>query len=112
MRDCLEIGSTPHDEECTPLGAPDYERRGRFECRVLGRQIIRMFGEPPAGANLTVKANPHDFGTYYELAVMYDADNEEAARWAYNVESNSPDKWDATARAELAEGYRTLKESE
>jgi hypothetical protein len=44
--------------------------------------MIRQFGPPPEGAYCKTRSNPHDFGTYYELAIYYDEHNEVAVAYA------------------------------
>ena len=100
MRELLNIGSAPHDEDCAQVGTENYQTQGRKECRALANQMIRLFGEPPFGAMLVVKSFPHDFGSYQELCVSYDSDNEDAEDYAFQCEM-LPEKWDAEARVEL-----------
>ena len=40
----------------------------------------------PENGYLKIKANPHDFGTYYEVNAVYDMDDNEAYVWALSVE--------------------------
>jgi hypothetical protein len=54
-----------------------------------------MFGPEPEGAFFRVKANPHDFGSYYSVVCNFDDENEEAIKYAYNCENNSPARWDS-----------------
>ena len=53
-----------------------------------------LIGEEPEGTRLTIKANPHDFGTYYEVVCYFDDEDEEAARYAFRCEAEAPDEWD------------------
>lgn len=101
MRETYEIGSSPCDEDCAQVGADNYSARARAECNAFRNQLRRVFGDEPEGAALRVKANYHDFGTYYEVVVTFDCDNEAAADYAWRVQENTPARWDAEARAEL-----------
>ena len=101
MRETLELSPTPVDEQCEQIG-PNYRPEiARAECRAFIGQLRRMFGEEPAGATLKISSNPHDFGTYYEVAVRFDDENDAAVEYAYHLESNLPEQWDDTARREL-----------
>jgi hypothetical protein len=51
---------------------------------------------------LRVKCFEHEFGTYREVCVTYDADQPAAVDYAFRVEDQAPSVWDARARAELA----------
>lgn len=93
MKETLEIGPVPSDEECAQVGSPDYEERALAECQKFRECLMRYFGTPPEGARLVITRNPHDFGTYYEVAVKYDTNNEKACEYAYKVEGEAPTKW-------------------
>lgn len=110
--DVLEIGCTPHEEDCAQVGSPDYRARARAECNAYRNQLIRLFGKPPEGAELIIKSNPHDFGTYYEVAVRFEEDNEKATDYAFDMENNSPAHWDEEAKAELAQGSPVIDHEE
>ena len=101
--DYLEIGCTPHDEPCAQVGQPDYAPQARVQCRALINQLERSFPCPcPDKAWLYVKSNPHDFGTYYEVAVKFDENDQQACDWAYLIEASLPERWDTEALKELA----------
>ena len=103
MRDQLSLAPVPIDEPCAQLGDPDYPTRARKECRAFINQLVREFGEPPSGARLKITQNPHDFGTYLDVEVLFDDSVEEAAEWAYTLEAGLPLNWDAAALEELKE---------
>ena len=41
MRDYIEIGSTPHDEDCAQVGSENYAKRAKYECEMFAKQIIK-----------------------------------------------------------------------
>lgn len=88
MIDYLYIGAVPTDEDCASVGEPNYAERAWAECKRFAKQIQRHYPEPENGW-LQVKSNAHDFGTYYEVVACYDENDEEAVKWAFDVE------WDA-----------------
>ena len=114
MRDYLELSSTPTNEPCAMVGADDYQKRGRLECRAFIDQLERQFPHAiDAGCTFKIRSNPHDFGTYYEVAVFYDDDDEEQTRAVYDIENDLPTTWDEDARNYLAaNGYETVPRSE
>jgi hypothetical protein len=113
MRDYFELcTTTPHDEKCVQSNSPNYSRLSRIEARVLQNQLIRMHGTPPGGAYFKVTSNPHDFGTYHDLAIVYDEDDDEEVDYMLKIESGVPDNWDEIAKQELAEAGYTLEEEE
>lgn len=94
-RDYVSIGASPCEEDCVqvePTGA--YIGPMKAECRRFLDLIRKKLGPEPEGAMLGIKSNPHDFGTYYEVVCYYyDDENEEAAKYAYRCESESPKTW-------------------
>ena len=101
MRDKIEIGPTPADEPCEQLG-PDYDpARARLECRLFIDAIRESLGPEPPGAQLRIASNPHDFGTYYEVACVYDDENEQATEYAFRCESEAPAQWTDEQRQAL-----------
>ena len=86
-RETLSIGATPYGEDCAQVGSTDYDyaTRARVECKAFMQQIAKHYPEPDNGY-LKIKANSHDFGTYYEVNAVYDMDDNEAYVWALSVE--------------------------
>lgn len=103
MRETLELGSSPCGEDCAQLGSDGFRERARKECGAYKRQLERVIagmGKPvPEDFYLTVKGFQHDFGTYYEVAAVFES--EEGAELAYALESEIPEHWDEQARKEL-----------
>jgi hypothetical protein len=89
------------------VGSEDYGKWSRIECRALINQIRRVLGPEPEGAGLRVRSNPHDFGTYYEVACEFDDSCEKAINYAFDCEAGKMGVvWDEEALAELKEaGY-------
>lgn len=107
MRDYISIGSTPSGEECQQIGQASYDsEKDKLERLAFAAQLARMFPNIPQGVTIVSKSFPHDFGSYREVCVCFDADNEEQADYAYNIENNAPEKWDEEALFFLKEkGY-------
>jgi len=97
--DFLSVDGVPLEEDCTQVGGSLEEMRA--ECNAYINQLIRKHGEPPTDASFTIVSNPHDFGTYYDVAVVFNPDKEEAGIYAYKVENDLPEYWDSEALAEL-----------
>lgn len=101
MKDYLSLGAVPCNEDCVQVNRDaDYYPAMRAQAKVYKEQLERMFPEQPDGAYLTVKTFPHDFGSYCEVCVVFDSDNEAACEYAYNLENNTPECWDEEARKE------------
>jgi hypothetical protein len=112
MKESINIGATPAEEDCEALG-PNYDvAKAKRECRAYINQLRRWLiaqghGEKLArveseGAfRLYTKANAHDFGTYHEVEVKIEGDNEEAVELAYLIDGSGPREWDDEAKKEL-----------
>lgn len=98
MRDYLEIGPTPSDEDCAQVGSDDYRHRALLECDIFILQLRREFGDEPPGCNLRVKPSIHDFGTYFEVVCYYSS--EEGLSYALRCEASNPN-WDEESICEL-----------
>lgn len=102
MRDCIYIGSTPCDEPCQQVGMPSYDAKlARKECYAFIGQLRRLLGKEPDGAELRIKTESHDFGSYPEVVCYYDNDKPASVEYAFAAESNSPLNWDLQAIIEL-----------
>ncbi len=62
MRDYIDLGSSPANEDCAQVGSENYSQKAREECVRFIELIRKVVGEEPEGAYLAVKSNPHDFG--------------------------------------------------
>ena len=115
MRDYLDLSPTPVGEPCAmvePTG--EYMPRMRAECRAFAHQLERTFPQAiEAGCSFRVKSNAHDFGSYLEVQVCFNDNDEHMTHWAYMIENDLPEAWDDQARAELAEaGYLAVPAGE
>jgi len=114
MRDFLDLDTVPCDEPCAAVGQPDYSKRARLEARAFVAQLERAFPlAVDAGVYFRVKSNPHDFGSYLSVQVVFDDEDEAQTEWAYTIEDDLPVAWDEDARNELAaHGYDTVPRTE
>jgi hypothetical protein len=109
MRDYVELGPTPCNEDCAQVGKEDYQHRARKECETYVRQLWRILkekkgiepDEAPESFNIVIRSHPHDFGSYKEVAACYSEGNNAAMELAYFLEEYGPTEWDDEARKEL-----------
>jgi hypothetical protein len=81
----LNIGSTPPEEDCFPVGNP----KAYAETALYRDQLEREFPE----GDFRVKWFQHDFGRYCEVVAYYEpGEPSEAA--AYHAEGESNPVWD------------------
>lgn len=102
MKDFIYIGCTPSEETCFPAGHP----QARAEAALYKRMLESLY-PAPANCYFSVKGQPHDFGTYYEVVAVYDDEDEVGLEWALQAESGA-DYWTGEF-AEQAAKLRTLE---
>jgi hypothetical protein len=95
MKESIGLGAAPAEEDCVPIGHPDYQRLARLECMAFIRAIKRVCGEPPANARFKVTSNRHDMGVYHEVEIEYDPADEHAAHYAMKCDAGAPTTWAA-----------------
>lgn len=93
-KETMELGSAPVNEDCAQVGSTNYPSVALEQCRRYKKLLEAKFGDPPGDAYFKVKSNLHDFGTYYEVAVVYNENDEKEVEFAFHVESNLPETWD------------------
>jgi hypothetical protein len=84
--------STPYDEECAQVGEEGYRERAMGEIRRL-REGLEILFPPPEGARFRTESNGHDFGTYYELGVVFDDERDDHLTWYEEIEEGIPATW-------------------
>jgi hypothetical protein len=98
--DYVDLGPVPAME--TASDAPKQPDLNKAECRIYKAMLERLHPVPQAmDAFYIVKANPHEFGTYREVGIKFNENDEAAGDWAWDMQDNGPDQWDEQARAEL-----------
>lgn len=95
MRDYLTLGPVPCDEDCQQIGTPEYDPAACVaECRRFVTGLEQHYaGNIPDGARFTIKSFSHDFGSYREVCVSFNDEDEDAAEFAYLCESSAPATW-------------------
>ena len=86
-REYLEIGCTPYEEDCAQVGQENFRELASLECQQYIKALRVVYGVEPIGAELGIKWNPHDFGSYTEVVCYYEPNNEKAINYAYTLES-------------------------
>lgn len=95
MRDYIELGATPAAEDCVQVGEDNYHIAAQLECQRYVDLLTKTFGEPPVGGRFGIKSFPHDFGSYREVVIHFDDDHPESVDFAFHVERNLPETWEA-----------------
>lgn len=100
----IEIGATPYDEDCAQVGSENYRKDAMKEMDAYINQLNRAFTEAESwGIRFKQKWFNHDFGSYGEVCIYWNNENEDADIHAYEIERNLPSNWDEEAKKELTE---------
>lgn len=95
MREYIELGSAPCEEDCAQFGSENYFEKSNEESKRYISLLEKKFGKfRPLNCSFRKKSFPHDFGDYYEVVVTYDPNDEDSINFAYHVENNLPITWD------------------
>jgi len=102
VKEYLTLGSSPVDEECLPANHPNVDEVNaelrRYKAQLEKKWATRLRevneGHVWPVVSLRVKAFPHDFGTYKEVCVIYETEDEEACRLALDMENDMPETWE------------------
>jgi hypothetical protein len=94
----LNIGPCPADEIAADLRSPHYRTLCKLELSLFKQQLLEeiLLKWPEEGSLVGFKttSNPHDFGTYYGIDVMYDYSVNPVSRdQAFYCEGESNTTW-------------------
>lgn len=95
MKDYIELGSAPYDEDCVCVSSTKpYIEEMTKECRRYA-DLLREKCPIPDGINAhyAIKTFQHDFGSYKEVCICFDDEDEDACEFAFNIESIIPSNW-------------------
>jgi hypothetical protein len=93
MREYIELGQAPYEEDCSQVGTPDYHINARRECQSYIMAIRNYLGQEPDGAELRVKSFWHDFNQYMEVVCYYDESKPDSVDYAFMCEAKAPATW-------------------
>lgn len=100
-REWMMLGPTPYEEDCVQLSRDgENATQMRDEVNRYVQMLRTRFPFAPTDdsgeemAWFARKSESHDFGTYYEAAVYYYMDDDEATNFAFFVEGRCPGTWD------------------
>lgn len=97
MRDYINIGPTPNNEDCSQVGTDYYHIKSKIETKAFMQQLYREFPEVLKTKTLSfsVKTFQHEFGSYKEVVLNYDDSNEEEYEMVFDIDKKIPSNWDA-----------------
>jgi hypothetical protein len=101
MKDCINIGPVPCDEDCAQVGRDGYQEQAVTECNQFIELLRETFGDEPEGTRLAIKWFDHDFGSYCEVVCWYEKEDEKAREYAFRCENEMPLTWEGGRREQL-----------
>ena len=94
MRDNYEIGSSPNEEECAQVGSDDYLVLAEKELERYKVMLEKRFPQAEEfRCKFIIKWFPHDFGSYGEVCISYNPEDNASNEFMLFVEGNLPAKW-------------------
>jgi len=117
MKIKIEIGNCPSEEESLQVGTEKHEKFGTAECLAFKRQVVRSYPELNEFINserikIRLKTNYHDFGSYKEVVLEADEDDEEAVDLIFQIEGDEKgllQTWDSEALREVSHFMESKK---
>lgn len=102
VKEYIEIGPTPYNEDCAQVGFEDYRKDALKEMDTYINQLNRVFLDAESkGITFKQKWFDHDFGAYGEVCIYWNPENPIANEYVYIIESDLPGNWDEKAKIEL-----------
>jgi hypothetical protein len=87
------LGPSPVDEECVQVGSDNYLANAQKECKRYMELLEKKF-DLLDGMYFQITYNAHDFGTYLDVEVFFNENDEEQLNYASYIEDNLPFTWE------------------
>ena len=102
MKEYMEIGPVPYNEDCAQVGFEDYRKDALKEMDAYINQLNRAFTDAESkGIKFKQKWFEHDFGSYGEVCAYWNPEDPIADEYVYIIESGLPGNWDEEAKKQL-----------
>lgn len=89
------LSTSPPEESC--VQSDDDPILAHAEGKRYIELIRKVCGPEPKDAQLKVRGNPHDLGTYYTVVLFLDDDVPEHIKYMQKIELDGPLTWDDEA---------------
>lgn len=90
----IPLGAVPVRESATQVGELGYAQRALLECRRYMTLLRDVIGPEPDGARLRIRRSGPGFGSYLDVVVEYDNDNNVARAYAIRCDREAPTRWE------------------
>jgi hypothetical protein len=92
-RGFISLGAVPARERFTPDGEVGDAQRALEECRRYVALLRDVIGPEPHGAELQIRRAAPERGSYLEVVVDYDSENNVARAYAIRCDREGPTTW-------------------
>ena len=90
----IPLGAVPARESAVRVGEPGYAERALAECQRYVTIVRDAIGSEPDGAQLRIRRSGPDAGSYLEVVVEYDDENNVARAYAIRCDREAPTSWE------------------
>jgi len=90
----ISLGAVPARESFTRAGEAGDAQRAHAECRRYVALLRDAIGPEPRGAQLRIRRSEPERGSYLEVVVEYDDENNVARAYAIRCDREAPTTWE------------------
>jgi hypothetical protein len=90
----ISLGAVPARESFTPAGEAGGAQRARAECERYVALLRSAIGPEPHGAQFRIRRSEPERGSYLEVVVEYDDDDNVARAYAIRCDREAPTTWE------------------
>jgi hypothetical protein len=90
----IPLGAVPARESSAHVGETAYVERAFLECQRYMTLLRHVIGPEPEGARLRIRRSAPDCGSYLEVIVEYDDENNVARAYAIRCDREAPTRWE------------------
>jgi len=99
MKDYIELDTTPIFENCAQMGFDGYLKLATIESNLFISQLKRTLIHDKV--DIIKSSYPTDYGNSIIVKIVYDEDDLDAEKQAFEIENNLPQFWDNISEEEL-----------
>ncbi len=90
----IALGAVPARESAAQVGEVGYADRAVVECQRYVALLRHAIGPEPEGARLHIRPSEPDLGSYLEVVVEYDEEDNVARAYAIRCDREAPTRWE------------------
>jgi hypothetical protein len=90
----IALGAVPARESAAQVGEVGYADRAFVECQRYVALLRDAIGPEPEGARLHIRPSEPDLGSYLEVVVAYEEEDNVARAYAIRCDREAPTRWE------------------